>query len=89
MESPNIMKAKVSAKGWVVIPAVLRKRLGIKPGTSVEFEEAGERIVLIPGIKDPVNEFYGKLAGKISLTDALLEERTKEIRREEARLRTG
>jgi AbrB family looped-hinge helix DNA binding protein len=89
MESPNTMKARVSAKGWVVIPAVLRKRFGIKPGTSIEFQEAGERIVLIPGTKDPVDEFYGKLAGKISLTDALLEERTKEVRREQARLRTG
>jgi hypothetical protein len=56
MESPNMMKARVSAKGRVV---------------------------------DPVDEFYGKLAGEISLTDALLEERTKEVRREEARLRTG
>lgn len=89
MESPNIMKAKVSAKGWVVIPAVLRKRFGIKPGTSVVFQEAGEKIVLIPGTKDPVDEFYGKLAGKTSLTDALLKERTKEMRREEAKLRTG
>jgi len=84
-----MMKAKVSAKGWVVIPAVLRKRFGIEPGTLVEFQEKGERIVLIPGTKDPVDEFYGKLAGKISLTDALLKERTKEMRREEARLRTG
>jgi len=89
MESPNIMKAKVSAKGWVVIPAALRKRFGIKPGTSVVFQEAGERIVLIPGTKDPVDEFYGKLAGKISLTDALLKERTKEMDHEEAKLRTG
>ena len=89
MDSPNMMKAKVSAKGWVVIPAVLRKRFGIKPGTSIIFQEAGERIVLIPGTKDPVDEFYGKLAGKMSLTDALLKERTKEIGREEAKLRTG
>ncbi len=89
MESSNRMKAKVSAKGWVVIPAVLRKRFGIRPGTSVVFKEAPDGIVLIPGTKDPVDELYGKLAGKISLTDALLKERAEEITREEAKLRTG
>jgi len=89
MGSPNILKSKVSAKGWVVIPAVLRKRFGIEPGSSIEFRETGERIVLIPESKDPVDAFYGKLAGKISLTDALLEERNKEMRREETRLCAG
>ena len=48
MGSPNMLKSKVSAKGWVVIPAVLRKRFGIEPGSSIEFRETGERIVLIP-----------------------------------------
>jgi len=89
MKSSYILKAKVSAKGWVVIPAVLRKRFGIKPGASVVFQEAPDGIVLIPRTKDPVDELYGKLEGKISLTDALLKERAWETRREEAKLRTG
>lgn len=89
MDSPGLLKSKVSAKGWVVIPALLRKRFGIEPGTSIEFQEIGEKIVLIPEIKDPVDAFFGKLAGKRSLTKALLEERTKEMRREEARVRAG
>ena len=88
MELSGTMKARVSAKGWVVIPAVLRKRFGIKPGTSVEFLDMADRILLIPGGKDPVDELFGKLAGKMSLTDALLEERAEEIEREEAELRT-
>jgi len=37
MELSDTMKAKVSAKGWVVIPAVLRKRFGIKPATPGTF----------------------------------------------------
>ena len=89
MGSLNNLKGKVSAKGWVVIPAVLRKRFGIKPGSSIEFQEIGEKIVLIPENKDPVDAFYGKLAGKMSLTDALMEERTKEMRREEDRVCPG
>jgi AbrB family looped-hinge helix DNA binding protein len=89
MESPSKLKSKVSAKGWVVIPALLRKRFGIEPGTSIEFQEIDEKIFLIPENKDPVDAFFGKLSGKRSLTKALLEERTKEMRREEARVRTG
>ena len=83
MKSANVLKAKVSAKGWVVIPAVLRKRFGIKPGTSVEFQETGKKIVLIPWTTDPVEEFYGKLAGKTSLKEALQKDRERELKREE------
>ncbi len=88
MESFELHKAKVSAKGWVVIPAVLRKRFGIKPGTSIVFKEAADGIVLVPETTDPVDALFGKLAGKVSLTDALLKERNREIKREEAELRT-
>lgn len=89
MESFNMLKGKVSAKGWVVIPAVLRKRFGIKPGASVVFQEAPDGIVLIPETTDPVEALFGKLAGKISLTDALLKERARETRHEETKVRTG
>ncbi len=88
MDSTNILQAKVSTKGWIVIPAVLRRRYGIKPGTFVEFQEAGDRIVIIPRISDPIEELYGKLAGKTSLTEVLLENRAKELEREEAKLRS-
>ncbi len=89
MESPNVMKAKVSTKGWVVIPAALRKRHGLKPGSLVEFRELGGRIVIIPRVTDVIEALYGKLAGETSLTKALLEDRAKELEREEANLRTG
>ena len=88
MERPNAMQAKVSTKGWVVIPAVLRRRYGLKPGMLVEFQEAGDRIVIVPRMSDPIEELYGKLAGKTSLTKALLENRAEELEREERKLRT-
>lgn len=87
MDSEKIMKAKVSAKGWIVIPAALRKQFGLTPGTIVEVQEMGEKIVITPRLKNSVDEFYGKLAGKTSLTDALLEDRSKELKREEANVR--
>lgn len=37
METFISTKAKVSSKGWVVIPKEIRKALGIKPGDEVRF----------------------------------------------------
>jgi len=83
------MKARVSAKGWVVIPAALRRCYGLQPGAVVEFQEEGKRILIIPRETNVVEELYGKLAGAVSLTAALLEERKLEREREEAALRSG
>ena len=81
-------RAKVSAKGRVVIPAALRKRFGIKPGASVVFQGAPHGILLVPEEKDPVGALFGKLAGEPSLTHALLGERVRDRKREEDNLRT-
>ena len=89
MESPNTMNAKVSTKGWVVIPAVLRKRYGLNPGSLVEFRELDNRIVIIPRVKDTIETLYGKFAAETSLTKALLEDRAKELEHEEDNLRHG
>jgi AbrB family looped-hinge helix DNA binding protein len=83
MGSSKAMKAKVSTKGWVVIPAALRRRYGMKPGTVVEFLEEGEKLFIVPSRLNPVEELFGKLAGPVSLTGALLEDRAAELKREE------
>jgi len=36
----------VSTKGQVVIPKEIRDRLGWRPGTSLQIEERGDRVVL-------------------------------------------
>ena len=89
MRPPKVMQAKVSAKGWIVIPAALRRRYGLTPGTLVEFQEAGDKILVIPRVSDPIEELYGKLAGGPSPTEALLADRAEELEREEAHLRAG
>jgi len=89
MEAINVMEAKVSAKGWVVIPAALRKRHGLKPGTLVEFREQGDKLFIIPRVSDVVEELYGKLSEETSLTKALLEERAEDLKREESNLCAG
>jgi AbrB family looped-hinge helix DNA binding protein len=87
MGTHPVLQAKVSAKGWVVIPAKLRRRFGLKPGATVEFKTTDQGILITPGAADPVETLYGKLAGKASLTKALLKERARELKREEKDLR--
>ena len=48
MESTRAMKAKVSATSWAVIPAALRRRHVLNPGSLVEFREREGKIVIIP-----------------------------------------
>ncbi len=80
MEKSN---AKVSAKGWIVIPASLRRKYGIKPGSIIKIGEENNKIVLEPERENPVEECFGKYANKASLTKALLRERDEEKKREE------
>ncbi|RTZ93526.1 MAG: hypothetical protein DSY91_02010 [Deltaproteobacteria bacterium] len=83
MKTDGKMFSKVSAKGWVVIPAPLRLKYGIKPGTRIRIEEMNGKIVLNPEADNPIQECFGKYADKHSLTKALLEERKVERKREE------
>ncbi len=82
-------QAKVSSKGWIVIPAALRKRYHLEPGSIVEFREEEDKILLVPRINDPIEDSFGMLAGRVSLTGALLEDRAAELKREENDLRAG
>lgn len=77
--SGNISKVRVSAKGWVVIPAPLRRKYGLEAGSTVEIVDGGGKIIIFPTMKDPIKEMRGKLAGGKSLVKALLEERAKDL----------
>jgi AbrB family looped-hinge helix DNA binding protein len=83
---PLAMKAKVSAKGWIVIPAALRKKYGIASGDEVRVVDYGGVLALVPAFTDPVSAGRGLLKGKGRLTDALLEERRAERQREEQKV---
>lgn len=75
--------ATVSAKGWVVIPAPLRHRYHIEPGQKIRIVDYGGVLSLVPPLGDPVAEGRGLLAEGPSLTQALIEERRRERRRED------
>ncbi|MGA9531764.1 MAG: AbrB/MazE/SpoVT family DNA-binding domain-containing protein [Anaerolineales bacterium] len=76
------MTLKISQKGWVVIPADLRKKYDLKPGDEVHVVDYGGVLSLIPTSEDPLQATAGILAGETSLTEALLDERREERNRE-------
>jgi AbrB family looped-hinge helix DNA binding protein len=81
------MTLTISNKGWVVIPADLRKKYNLMPGTEVVIVDYGGVLAIVPAMKDPVKQGYGMLKGGPSLTQALLKERAAERKREEAKIK--
>jgi AbrB family looped-hinge helix DNA binding protein len=79
------MALVVSAKGWVVIPAELRRKYALKPGSTVQVVDYGGVLALVPTLADPVRQAAGMLKGTGSLTRSLLAERHADRRREAAR----
>jgi AbrB family looped-hinge helix DNA binding protein len=82
-----VMTLTVSSKGWIVIPAELRKKYHLTPGTEVVIVDYGGVLSIIPAMKDPIKAGRGLLKDLPSLTKDLLEERRKERKREEARMK--
>jgi AbrB family looped-hinge helix DNA binding protein len=81
--------AKVSAKGWIVIPANLRRKYGIEPGDEVVIVDYGGVLSLVPKVDRPVQQGRGSIKAKGSLTEALLRERKRERERERRREQRG
>ena len=79
------MALVISEKGWVVIPAELRRKYALKPGSKVQIVDYGGVLALVPTLTDPVKQAAGMLKGKKSLTRSLLAERREDRRRETAR----
>jgi AbrB family looped-hinge helix DNA binding protein len=79
-------KARVDGTGRVLIPAVLRKRLGMKPGATVTITEGPSgRIVLEPAMAllREAQEYFRSIApASVLWSDELIAERRKEARRE-------
>ena len=81
-----------STRGQVVIPRLIRKEFGIETGTRAAVTVEGGNIVLKPITKDYIRSFRGILkskAGEKLATRELLDERTRDRRREDSRLETG
>jgi AbrB family looped-hinge helix DNA binding protein len=71
----------ISNKGWVVIPAGLRKKYNLAPGSQVRVVDYGGVLTLVPALPDAVSDAAGMVKGAASLTAALLTEHRAEAAR--------
>ena len=57
------MKSTISSKGQITVPVEIREKLGLSPGSVVEFELSGRGAFLRKGSSrvHPVDQLYGKL----------------------------
>lgn len=76
--------AVISSKGQIVIPARLRRRYGMKEGTTVVFQEDHGRLVLSPSNFEAIFALAGSLRD-FPLEEDLEKEREFERRRENQR----
>ena len=60
----------VSSKGQVVIPASLREKLGIKPGTRVAVQHEDNHLLLQPITEEYIRSLVGCCKGETSLLEA-------------------
>lgn len=77
------MISTISAKGWVVIPAELRRKYHLSPGTKVEIVDNHGVLTIIPITVDLIEK--GEVNGAVkrtSLSSDLVEERDSKLLRE-------
>ena len=78
-------KATVTAKGQIVIPGRLRRRLNIRQGTQVSIFERNGEIIVRPITDEYIESCMGMTGTKGRLLRALLKEKTKDRDRESRR----
>jgi AbrB family looped-hinge helix DNA binding protein len=73
----------VSNKGWVVIPAEIRKKYNLVPGSKVIIVDYGGVLAILPASQDPIKAGKGFLKGKPSMYADMKKERELEKRRDQ------
>ena len=73
------METYATVKGQIVIPSLVRRKLGIKEGTriQIELDEKNQRIILKPITREYVHSLRGKYKGR-GLLKALMAEKKRE-----------
>ncbi len=81
-------KIRLSAKGQLVLPAELRKRMHLKPGTELAVDEQAGKIILQPVTDEYIRSIQGMLGDTGDLIEQLRLDHEQEDRKFET-LRTG
>lgn len=86
--SMTAIPVKVGPKGRVVVPAPIRRELGIEEGTELLARVEGDGIVLEPrsAAVKRIQALFAHIPRDVSLVDELIAERRQEARREAAEL---
>ena len=70
--------AYVTTKGQLVVPARIRRKYGIKPGTKVYFVEHGDQILFQPVTREFIRSVRGMLRSTDSVGEELVRDRKME-----------
>ena len=76
--------AIISSKGQIVIPARLRKRYGMKEGSTIVFQEDNGRLMLVPSNYDAILALGGSMRD-FPIEEDLARDRLSERNRENLR----
>jgi len=76
--------AHLGTKGQLVVPASLRRELGLQPGQKLRIEAANGRLLVTPVPTDLIERLHGCLAGSGDLLGDLMRDHREEIERDEA-----
>lgn len=57
----DFMKSVVSSRGQITIPVAIQRKMGMGPGTPVEFELKEDHVVLRKGPPAGIDRVYGSL----------------------------
>ena len=71
---------KIHSKGQIVIPAKMRKKYIIQPGSELNIMEYGDIMYLVPPVDGPIRSACGSLPKKPSLSNMILKERKKDFK---------
>ena len=78
----DVLTAKTSPKGQIVIPKAIRERLGMKAGSRVELELVSDHIEIRPLPENPIQAIRGSLKSTVSLAQKLIREHHHEVQRD-------
>lgn len=81
--------ASVTSKGQLVIPARLRRKYRIEPGTKVLFVERDHEILIQPVTRELLRSVCGIFKSETPATQTLLKERSRDKEREEGKFAKG
>ncbi len=82
-------KTTISSEGTITIPEALREELHLEPGTELEIEVIGRKMMLKRAMSELPDwrTMEGMARGDDSLTEALMEERAADKAHDEARVK--